>query len=173
MSNAGNVNAHVKSRGPAIIVELEMDGKTFEVALRQEWAVYSDEDLIKRAIVVFHEERDKYPGGSLSEIGGRIVEHFITEMTPLPFSAEVPGTYRYEFTIAGQPSRHQLQITVQAAAVLFEENGQPSLQQAEQVLHAWLRINHITKTDKVPEKVVITTHETDTMSLSRGTDREI
>lgn len=28
----------------------------------------------------------------------------ITDTWPLPFSAEVPGTYQYEFTIAGQPA---------------------------------------------------------------------
>ena len=162
MANTGNVIGTVKSRGPAIIVELEMGEETFEVALRQEWAnSYNDEDLIKRAIVVFSEERKKHPMKSLSELDRRIVEHFITEMTPLRFSAEVPGTHLYEFTIAGQPSRHQIQITVQAAAALFEENGQLSLQQAEQVLYAWYQLNRPRDASQIPEVTVITIDDAD------------
>lgn len=57
--------------------------------------------------------------------------------------------------------RHQFWITVQAAAVLFEEKGQLNLQQAEQVLYAWYQLNRPRDASQIPEVTVITIDDAD------------
>ncbi len=160
MPNTGSVNAHLKSRAPALLVEVEIDGIVFEVTLRHEWNTYNDNVLEQRALIVFREARDRHPAQALLELDRLIAEPLISEIVPLPPLADDPGQ-RYLFQLAGQPAEnHILRITLEASALLpFEERWKVCRQTAEQILCAWFQLNQITDANQVPETIIVTTKD--------------
>ena len=157
MSATGDINARVLKRGPRSVVEVALGNEVFHVTLSHEWNDRANEDLESRAIVVLREERDRHPSKSLHDLDHQVAEPFINNLRPEPPGPDAPG-YLWSFQLPGEAKqRHYLRMTVEAAAALpFDGFPQISRIEVDRLLHAWLKLNHVTGSAQVSEAITIT-----------------